>query len=453
MDTLAEKYAAYVSRLTYDDLPENVVHKAVLLFLDYLGCCIGGRTCPAALKLLETVPGFGQGNSAVVGRSVRAHPWTAAMINGTAAHYLDMDDGHKPSISHPAVAIFPALSALSEGFSGREFITAAVAGYEVMCRLGAAMQPDHQSKLGFHTTGTCGTVGAAVACSKLLGLTETKISNAIGVATLQASGLLEVMSSGVMSKPFHAGKAASGGLLAALLAARDMEAPATSLEGDKGFLNAMGGHWNADKLTEGLGTEYQTLGAYFKFHAACGLCHSSADALRSLLQEYDLVPEDVESVELQVQSYAADVVGVPKNMRQGTEMKFSLPYSSAIILLYGDLLPMRFTDKYLFDEKVRELAARIRVQPSAEMDQTFPKLRSSRAVIMLHDGRVLQKRVDAARGHPENPPEDKELFEKFKTLAEDMHGKETDRILNEIMMIPCRESVFPLINEVLAPRS
>jgi 2-methylcitrate dehydratase PrpD len=452
MNSLAEIYAEYAAGLRFDGLPPAVVKKAVLLLLDYVGVSIVGAPAQGQ-EVMAVLPGMGEGVSPVVDSDRDAHPWTAAFVNGTAAHFLDMDDGHKPTISHPAVAIFPALLALADGgHTAKDLITAAVAGYEIMCRLGTAMQPDHQSRLGFHTTGTCGTVGAASASAKLMKLTAEQTRHAIGIASLQASGLLEVMSSGVMSKPFQAGKAAAGGLLSAILAAQGMEAPDTSLDGPKGLLNAMGGNWNGDELTKDLGSRYATLDAYFKFHAACGLCHASADALQGLTREYGFGPDDVEQIELQVQSYAYEVAGKPKEIAVGTGMKFSMPHVAALILEYGDLLPLRFTDLYLHDEKILTLAEKVRVVPSAEMDETFPKLRSSRALVMLKDGRVLEKRVDAARGHPENPPEEAEIIGKFQILTEEYLGADAPVVATSILKVPELSSIDGLARNVYRRR-
>jgi 2-methylcitrate dehydratase PrpD len=448
MKTLSEAYANYAVGLRFEDLPEEVVERVKYILLDFIGVSVAGCECPGSLKLKEVLLSEGNGKATVLGCYKKTNLLNAALINGTISHYLDMDDGHKGSISHPAVAILPAMFALAETIhcTGREFITATVAAYEIMCRIGTVMQPEHQSKRGFHTTGTCGTIGAAIGCSKLLKLNEEQMQNAIGLACIQASGLLEVMNSGVMSKPFIAGKAAYNGLLSALLAAKGMQSPKKSLEGQKGFFNAMCGKWDEDKALRGLGEEYLVLDVYFKFHAACGLIHSSADALLDLQRKHFFKPEDVEYVEIGVQTYAYEVVGKSENLKEGAEMKFSIPFSAAIVLIYGDLLPNRFNDENLNNSKIRSLVRKIIVYPSKEMDTTFPKLRSSTVTVKLRSGEVLNMRVDAAKGHPENSPTKAELEKKFFLLSKEYMPSETaNRVKDRILMFEQEQNVEDLV--------
>src|SRR5438034_1045684 len=221
--------------LSYDDLPAPAREIARQCVLDYLGVALAGAADPLVRLLLdELAEAGGAPQASVIGHEERLPALSAALVNGAAAHALDYDDVNMAMPGHPSVAILPGLLALAElkGSSGREVVTAFAAGYETACRIGAALRPGHYN-LGFHSTGTVGSFGAAAACARLLGLDAETTAVALGIAGTQAAGLKSQF--GTMCKPFHAGKAAHNGLLAARLAQRGFSSRTDIVECVQGF--------------------------------------------------------------------------------------------------------------------------------------------------------------------------------------------------------------------------
>jgi len=452
LQTLSEQLAVFINELKFKDLSQEIIKKAKLCLLDFTGVAVASSDCFPAKVLRNQFSSGCSGVASVIGQRSSLHPITAALINGTCGHYLDMDDGEKASISHPGTVIFPAALAISQvkNCKGSQLIEAVVLGYEVICRLGSAMQPSHQTVRGFHTTGTCGTIGAAVSAAKLLGLNKLQIVNAIGLAALQASGLLEVMNTGGMSKSFQAGKAAACGVLSALMASEGMEGPSTALDGPKGFINAMADNVQISLVSENLGTPDRILNVYFKFHAACGLVHSSIDALLELKEQYQFELNDIRQIVLKVQSYAAEVVGINKEPKTAQGMKFSLPMNAGLVLVFGDASPMRYTEENLKNTSVKHVAKLTKVFADKELDTTFPILRSSVAIVKLKSGKIIQKRIDAAKGHPENPATDKDIVEKYLSLSDEYMGKTmANTVLEQIMCIENNTGIATMVKKMI----
>src|SRR5258708_30567059 len=232
---LTQVLARQSAALEYDAMPAEAHELARQCVLDYFGVALAGAGDELVrLVLDELAEAGGAPQASVIGHGTRLPALSAALVNGAAGHALDYDDVNMAMPGHPSVAILPGLLALAElkGSSGREVVTAFVAGYETACRIGAALSPGHYN-LGFHSTGTVGSFGAAAACARLLGLDAEATAVALGIARTQAAGLKSQF--GTMCKPFHAGKAAQNGLLAARLAARGFSGRADLVECVQGF--------------------------------------------------------------------------------------------------------------------------------------------------------------------------------------------------------------------------
>src|ERR1700751_4784067 len=275
---LPRRRPGQASGCRYDDLPAPVRELARQCVLDYLGVALAGAQDLLVQSLLDEMAGAGGSTQAsIIGHSVRLPMLSAAMVNGSAAHALDYDDVNMAMPGNPSVSILPGLLALAEFkcSSGREVVTAFVAGYETACRVGAALQPGHYN-LGFHSTGTVGCFGAAAACARLLGLDAEATAAALGIAGTQAAGLKSQF--GTMCKPFHAGKAAQSGLLAARLAARGVFSRPGLVECEQGFALTHGPDFRPEAaLAEPPGGFY-IFANLFKYHAACYLTHGPIES-------------------------------------------------------------------------------------------------------------------------------------------------------------------------------
>jgi 2-methylcitrate dehydratase PrpD len=278
--TMARAEAA--SALGYDDLPAAACALARQCVLDYLGVTLAGAADPLVRILLdELTEAAGAPQASIIGHNARLPALSAALVNGAASHALDYDDVNMAMPGHPSVAILPALLALAElrGSSGREVITAFVAGYETACRIGAALQPGHYN-LGFHATATVGCFGAAAACARLLRLDAGPTAMALGIAGTQAAGLKSQF--GTMCKPFHAGKAAQNGLLAARLAARGFSSRTDLVECVQGFALTHGPDFAPAAALATPKGGFHLLANLFKYHAACYFTHAPVECARRL---------------------------------------------------------------------------------------------------------------------------------------------------------------------------
>src|SRR6201991_2826894 len=257
--------AGYVADLKFAEIPPEVLERAKVLTLDFLGSAIRARSeaesTPSLLGMLEALKLDAKGEATVFGDNKTWTPAVAALLNGALGHSLDFDDTHADSSLHPSAPVVPAAFAVGEmvGASGRDVLTAIVAGYEVCCRLGNALDPTSHYARGFHPTATAGTYGAAAAAGKLFGLSKEQIIAAFGVAGSQAAGSLQFLVNGAWNKRYQVGASAMNGVIAATLARNDFVGATESVEGKHGLLVGYSDDPHPDKATAGLGTIYETL--------------------------------------------------------------------------------------------------------------------------------------------------------------------------------------------------
>src|SRR5215510_12283829 len=308
---LTEFLAFRATDLQYENLPEPARALARQCLLDYFGVAIAGADDPLVRMLLSEMAEMGGApRSSLIGHEQRLPALSAALVNGATAHALDYDDVTMAMPGHPSVAILPGLLALAElkSSSGREVITAFVAGYETACRIGAALQPGHYN-LGFHSTGTIGSFGAAAACARLLGLQTIGTAAALGIAGTQAAGLKSQF--GTMCKPFHAGKASQNGLLAARLAARGFSSRADIAECVQGFALTHGPDFAPEAALAEPEGGLHLLANLFKYHAACYLTHAPIECARRLRADHRLEPDAIAGVILRLDSSCERVCNIP----------------------------------------------------------------------------------------------------------------------------------------------
>ena len=296
--------AAYVVNLKYQDIPAEVLDRAKVLTLDFLGSAIRARSeaesTPSILKMLEALALDTKGESTVFGDSKTWTPAVAALLNGALGHSLDFDDTHADSSLHPSAPVVPAAFAVGEmvGASGRDVLTAIVAGYEVCCRLGNALDPTSHYARGFHPTATAGTYGAAAAAGKLFGLSEQQIIAAFGVSGSQAAGSLQFLVNGAWNKRYQVGAAAMNGVIAATLARNDFVGATELVEGKHGLLAGYTDDAHPDKAVAELGKTYETMKIGVKPYPSCRYTHAAIDALIAMRREHNLTPDHVKRVEI-----------------------------------------------------------------------------------------------------------------------------------------------------------
>ena len=327
--TLAKFYAA----LDYESLPPQVVDRAKYFCLDYLSVELRGSRTPSSLTMQRAVKALSaNGSSVVMGTSHSASPEYAALANGTAAHSLELDDVSNDASLHPGVATFPAAFACADlaPVDGRRFITAVTAGYDLMIRLGRALDPIKHYARGFHPTGTCGTFGAAVVASKLLGLDTQKTNWALGVAGSQAAGSQEFLAQGSWTKRMHPGWAAHSGVIAAVLAREGFTAPITILEGRYGFLHGYSDGADASKVVEELGDFFYINKVSVKPHACCRYNQGPIDCILEIAKEHSLWAEGVDKVTVGILEAGYNTVAVPVEQKRSPKSVVDAPVQHAL---------------------------------------------------------------------------------------------------------------------------
>jgi 2-methylcitrate dehydratase PrpD len=412
--------------LSYDELPASVSELVRQCILDYLGVALAGAQDPLVRILLdEMAEAGGSPQASIIGHSMRLPALSAALVNGAAAHALDYDDVNIAMPGHPSVAILPGLLALAElkGSSGREILTAFVAGYETACRIGAALQPGHYN-LGFHSTGTIGAFGAAAACARLLGLDAEATAMALGIAGTQAAGLKSQF--GTMCKPFHAGKAAQNGLIAARLAQRGLSSRPDIVECIQGFALTHGPDFVPAAALATPKAGFHILANLFKYHAACYFTHAPIECARRLCAEHRLTPDMIADITLRLDASCDRVCNIPVPV-DGLQSKFSLRQTVAMALAGVDTASLgAYSAENARDPGLVRLRDRVRFDWQQNWPQTLCELE-----LELVDGRRLRARHDAGIPAADIVEQGKRLAAKFDALVGPVLGMPRARELRE----------------------
>jgi 2-methylcitrate dehydratase PrpD len=419
--TIAERLAAFTASLHFDALPPAVVAAARLRVLDVLGVALAASRQDFAAPLARTLEGWAAGGEAtVIGTKQTAPVPLAVLANGTLAHALDFDDTHPAAIVHVSSVIVPTVLAAGEAAraDGRAVLTAAVAGGEAMIRLGLAASGAFHAR-GWHATGVCGALGAALAAGRVHGLDPGRLAAALGLAGSFASGLLEFLADGSAAKRVHAGWAGQAGTVAAALAAAGFSGPTTVLEGRFGLYAAMLGAPPAREAFDALGREWQTLRIAVKPYPCCHLLHAYLDCALALRSAHGIAPEAIESVECRVPAGEVPIICEPaaakRSPRTPYEAQFSLPFTVAAALVDGRVGLETFAPERLADPRVAALAGRVTyaIDPTARYPEGFPGW----VVLRLADGRCVEAREPDGRGGPERPLPAAAIVEKFRDNA------------------------------------
>jgi len=439
-ESITRALVAATREIGVDHMPAEAREVARHCLLDFLGCALAGSRESLTSILVESVVRAECAvEASLIGRPERATRLSAALANGAAGHALDFDDTHTTMTGHPSVPVLPALLALgeTEGASGRQLLDALVIGIEFECRLGALLGLAHYAK-GFHGTGTLGTFGAAAGCARLLELDETGWLHAIGLAGTLAAGLKA--SFGTMAKPLHAGRAASTGLLAALLARGGFTGQTAIVEVAQGFAATQAAGAPDTPLLDGYRNRFLIRDTLFKVHAACYLTHAAIDAATALRERYALAPESVERVEVRVAAPVLDVCNIAEP-KTGLEGKFSLRATIALALLGEDTRdPATFSDAKMAEPRLVALRDRVRVLTADGLQPTQARL----AV----DSTAQRVEADADTGMPATDlaVQRKALLRKFHMLAAPVLGAAgAQRLAEAALRVDELESVTGLL--------
>src|SRR2546423_105152 len=425
---LTEYVGQFVASTRYEDIPEGVIELGKKSILDGLGLALAGSRAQTGSICREYLGHLGicDGKSSIIGSSIKTSPRFAAFVNGVSIHADDFDDTQLSAakdrvyglLVHPTVPVLPAVLAVTEGraISGKEFMLAYHLGVEVECKIAEAISPRHYQD-GFHSTGTCGALGSAAACAKLLRFDQSKTLNAFGLAASQAGGLRENF--GTMTKPFQAGHAAESGLVSADLVAQGWTAAEQILEADRGFFHAFGGSYDPSAIVDRLGKPrtFVSPGISLKPYPSGSLTHPAMTELMRLIEANNIQADQVEKVDCGANHNMTTTL-LHHQPKTGLEAKFSMEFSMAILLLERKAGLGEFADKVVQRADVQEMIRKINFYVDPEAESAGYDKMTSLLKIHLKDGRIIIGRADFGKGSPANPMSFDEAATKFRGCAE-----------------------------------
>jgi 2-methylcitrate dehydratase PrpD len=416
--------AEFVSTLTYDAIPENVRSRIKLLMLDSLGCALYGADLEWTRILQDTLGKVDTTRSCSVwGTNKRLSAPHTALVNGTQVQGFELDDVHRAGVLHVGAVVLPALIAVTElkpGMSGKEFLTSAVAGYEIGPRVGLCMGPEHIAQ-GWHSGATLGVFSAASGAARALKLDVDRTVHALGIAGTQAAGLMAAQY-GAMVKRMHAGRSSQSGLYGALFAEAGFTGIVNVLESEYGgyctTFSRSTDRFNLKELTAGFGEVWQTMGVALKFYACVGSNHTTLDALRDMKTERPYGKDDVKKIIVRGSQVTMDHVGwkyVPQGL---TSAQLNLPYCVGTYLIEGDVAAEHFTEAKVADPDRMRYGELVEVHHDEEITKKGPKFRHMVKVeLHLKDGTRMDRTVESARGSEYRFASESDIVEKFEKLA------------------------------------
>jgi len=421
--------AEFAAGLQSRHVPGPVLDRAEDLFLDWVGSALAGKGARAVgiIEGFAREMGPASGGSEVLVSRRETTPLFAAMVNAAASHVAEQDDVHNGSVFHPATVVFPVALAVSQvrGASGPELLAASVAGYEVGIRVGEFLGRSHYKV--FHTTGTAGTLAAAVTAGRLLGLPAGQMLHAMGSAGTQAAGLWEFLRDAADSKQLHTAKAAADGLMSAYLARDGFTGASHILEGEQGMAAGMSHDADPAKLVDQLGERWALAETSFKFHASCRHTHPAADALLQVVEAHDLSPDDIVSVTAHVHQAAIDVLGPVVDPRTVHQAKFCMGATLGLIAVYRQAGMEEFEHHYK-DDAVEAFRQKVSMALDPEVDGAYPQRWIGKVSVVTRSGETLEGRVDEPKGDPGNTLGRGEIEDKVHRLAEFSGAATSDEV-------------------------
>ncbi len=424
---LTREFSEFCSNLKFDDLPREVIEEAKRGILDWLGCAIAASDNPRIGALIKTLTEFSSNSGAtVIGQQDELGPLEAALINGQMGHFYDYDDTHMGGVVlHTSSPVLAAILSLGENKhkTGKDIILAYVLGFEAGVRVGQTAPSHHDG--GWHLTGTLGTIGAGVASASILELDPEKTTFALGLSATQAAGMQQ--NRGTMSKSFHAGRAASNGILAALMASSGYDSSDEIVEGRRGFSKIYSKTQNYDFLTKNLGSDWIILTNGYKPYA-CGIVqHPLIDAMITASKNTNIPHDEIEAVDALIHPHTITITGV-EDPQTGLKSKFSLKHSAAVGYIDRHAGLSQYSDARAVARDVVSLRQKINPVPKEEFRKDQCEVR-----VKYKNGNIETVKVEHALGTTKNPVSSDFLVDKFLANADGKYLKsKPESIVNAI---------------------
>jgi aconitate decarboxylase len=435
--------AEFVSGLTYEQIPEPVRERIKLLILDSLGCAIYGaelewcRILRGTLQKLDATR-----TTSIWGTDTLLSSPHAALLNGTQVQSFELDDVHRKAVLHVGAVTLPALIAVAEShakLSGRDFLTAAVAGYEIGPRVGLCMGQEHIGQ-GWHSGATVGIFSAAAGAARALKLDADKTVHALGIAGTQSSGLMAAQY-GAMVKRMHAGRAAQSGLYGALLAQNGFTGIADVFEAPYGgfctTFSRSHDRFNLAELSAGLGERFETMHISLKFYSCVGSNHTTLDALRDIRARRPFAIEDIDEIVVHGSQVTVDHVGWPYQPEGLTAAQLNLPFCVATLLLEGDVFVDEFAPDCVNDAKRIALSRKVKVVEDPQTTAAGAAFRHKvRVEVRLRDGTIERETREAPRGSEQSFASADDIAAKFRKLTRGVMRKaHQDALIGAVMRL------------------
>ena len=433
--------AQFISQLSYDDIPNEVIERIKLLILDSLGCALYGSALEWSRILRATLAGLDVTKACRVwGTPELLSAPHAALVNGTLIQSFELDDVHRQGVLHVGAVTLPPLLAVTEirpGLSGRDFLTSAVAGYEIGPRVGKCMGPQHIGQ-GWHSGATVGVFSAVAGAAAALRLSSEQAVHALGIAGTQSSGLMAAQY-GAMVKRMHAGRAAQSGLYGALLAQAGFTGIVDIFESPYGgfcsTFSRSNDRFNLDELSWELGRAWETMRISLKFYSCVGSNHTTLDAIRNMQNKTPFGADDITSIVVHGSQVTVEHVGWPYKPQGLVSAQLNLPFCVATLLLEGDVFVDQFTDAAVDDQRRIELSKKVSVLHDPAITARGANYRHMvRVDVHLKNGVKLEQAVETPRGSEASFASQAEIVGKFKKLA--MHvvsDAKADEVVNLVL--------------------
>ena len=461
---LTREVGTFIVESGFGDLSAELLELGKKSILDGLGLALSGSVAASGRIVQEYLASQGlRGETTVIGTTLRAQERFAAFANGVAMHADDYDDTQLAVgpdrvyglLTHPTAPCLPAALAVAEreNLSGRDLVLAYHLGVEVESKASEAMSPRHYQH-GFHSTATCGTLASASATAKLHQLDLETTLRALAIAASQSAGLRENF--GTMTKPFHAGRAAESGLVAADFARRGWTATDRILESPRGFFQAHGGGYMLEAIQGKLGNPWTFLspGVSIKPHPSGSLTHPGMTKMIELIRENDIKPDQVDRIDVGTNHNMPNAL-IHHRPTDELQAKFSMEFCMAILVLRRRGGLPEFTDEVVNRSDVQEMIGKVHfgVHPEAEA-AGYDKM-TTIIDIHLKDGRTVSGRADFGKGSPSNPMSYDEAADKFRECAEFARWDEssTEQIVETVHKLETLDSVRHLTKLLARPES
>lgn len=447
-----ERLAEFVQEFSLDKAAQDVICSARMCVLDSVGSALGAARSEGTPELTKNWMRYAAGEARAMadvwGQGVRADMMSALLLNGMMGHTLELDDVHTGSKSHVGTVVVQTAWTVADamGLSGRDMLEAVIVGYEVMARTGMGMDVVSNRKRGWHTTGVIGTLGAAAAAARLLGLSKEETTNALGIAAMQSAGLWGFLAEGSTCKRLSPGRAAANGLSAAILAQGGMTGPVHALDAeDGGLYRAVSDKFDMTKLTEGLGEDFAVTHIDKKPYPCCRTTHHAIDAGIAFF-DAGIDTTQIESIEVGTYEVGVLQCGFTKYPESPVEAKFSIPFTLAVGLTRGHVQQQDFCMETLRDLEVERLAKHTTVVADPVYSARYPKSWGSRTTLRMKNGECREMPIDEMSGSIKNPLSEKQEKAKFTGLAEAaFEAKRVQELMDAIMKIETL-SVLPRLS-------